>query len=53
MFSGRSMFSSERLHTAADSDRYRHTQPNTYGGAGERIAGPEGDRNSTERPTVI
>jgi hypothetical protein len=55
MLSNRIMLSSERLYPAADSDRYRHPQPNSgwssYGRIGGRIAGLKGDRNSTGRPT--
>jgi hypothetical protein len=29
MLANRSILSSERLHPVADSDRYRHPQPNT------------------------
>ena len=58
MLADRSLLSSERLHPAADSDRYRHPQPNkwievgdSYGRIGGRIVGPKGDRNSTGRIT--
>ena len=50
--------SSERLHpAAADSDRYIHTAKwwmelgDSYGRIGRRTAGPEGDKNSTGKPT--
>ena len=43
MLADRSLLSSERLYPAADSDRYRHPQPNSgwssYGRIGGRIAG--------------
>ena len=57
MLADRSMLSSERLHPAADSDRYRNPLPNsgwslgTHGRIGERIVGTEEDKNATERPT--
>ena len=58
MLADRSMLSSERLHPAVDSDIYRHPQPNSGWSLGTldrrtegRIEGPEGDRNSTRRPT--
>jgi hypothetical protein len=55
MLSDRIKLSSERLHPAADSDTDTHSQTvvefgDSYG-IGGRFAGPEGDRNSTERPT--
>ena len=59
MLTVRSMLSSERLNPAADSDRHRHPQPNwmelgnSYGRIGGRTMGPEGDRNSTRRPTEL
>ena len=46
--------SSERLHPAADSDRYRHTKSNcgwslgTHGRIGGRTVGPDGDRTPQE-----
>jgi hypothetical protein len=48
----------ERLHPAADSDRYKIPTAkqwmelgDSYGRIGRRIAGPNGIRNSTGRPT--
>ena len=57
MLVDRSMLSSERLHSAADSDRYRHPEPNsgwslgTHARIGERTAGPKGNRNPTGTTT--
>jgi hypothetical protein len=54
------MLSSERLHPAADSDRYRHPQPNsgwslaTVNGRTEgRIVDLEDDRYTIGRPTEL
>ena len=46
MLADRSMLSSERLHPAADSDRYRHPQPNSGWSLGtlmeeEQAEGPQ------------
>jgi hypothetical protein len=50
------MLSSERLHPAADSDRYRHPQANSglelvdfYGKIGGRILARKGIRDTTGR----
>jgi hypothetical protein len=58
MFADRSMMSSDRLQSAAESDRYRHPQPNSRWSLdtlmekiGERTSDPKGDRNSIGRPT--
>ena len=57
MLADRSMLSSERLHPAADSDRYRHPQPNSGWILGtlmeecRKDCRPKGDQNSTGRTT--
>jgi hypothetical protein len=56
MLADRSMLSSEMLHPAFDSDRYRYRQTvmvlgDTYERIGSNIAGPKRDKNSTGRAT--